>query len=145
MRCADCNKFVSLDTEVEPEPDLSLDGTEVVGSVELYNSCPECGTELQSYNFDVNIDHSQEIEDHKKVCKTREPLSDDPDEILEDLEFDVEADSAERTTHTEGTGKKKVTYFGVVTPYSVVCVNCGEEVAHGTFTEEILSTDMEEC
>lgn len=45
MRCPDCNKFVSFDTDVEPDVSLDVaDDGGVSGSCRIVNACADCGT-----------------------------------------------------------------------------------------------------
>lgn len=76
MRCPDCNKFVSLETQ-DPEAD-SLEVAEsindgnvnVTGTVRLVRTCGDCGTEMKETSLD--IDQDIEIE----AWKTGDKLTD---------------------------------------------------------------------
>lgn len=60
--CDQCQKFVSFDTEQEPELDLSVDDEGVVtGNARIVNTCADCGQELTEATLDVEIDLSAEI------------------------------------------------------------------------------------
>lgn len=66
MRCDSCNKFVSFDTETEPDISVQLenDGT-ISGTVRIVNTCAECGQEMKETTFDVECDCADEIETHR--------------------------------------------------------------------------------
>jgi hypothetical protein len=69
-RCNDCNKFVSLDTDVEPEETsstLSFSGDESTGitadydvDIRIVNNCADCGTELK--DADLNVSGSFDLD-----------------------------------------------------------------------------------
>lgn len=76
-RCSDCNKMVSLDTDVEPEEDdvtltFSGEGDSVVADynvdVTIKNNCADCGAELKtaalnaSGSFDIDCSDYTEAE-----------------------------------------------------------------------------------
>lgn len=69
MRCPDCNKFVSFDTEQDPEIDVDINDTEIVGSCRIVNTCAECSQELKEANLDVSVDVASEIESHTETCE----------------------------------------------------------------------------
>lgn len=58
MRCPDCNKFVSFDTEQDPEEsNASIDAQgHVAINVRIVNSCADCGTELKEAEFVLESD-----------------------------------------------------------------------------------------
>src|SRR5687767_14393235 len=69
MRCPDCNKFVSFDTEADPETniDVAEDGA-ITGDVRIANNCQECGTELKEGTFDVDDDSIvNQLADHRQT------------------------------------------------------------------------------
>lgn len=71
MRCPDCNKFVSFDSDADPEVDVRVeDDGSVSGSVRITNNCQECGQELTEANLDIDdaVD-ADELKAHRKTCK----------------------------------------------------------------------------
>jgi hypothetical protein len=58
MRCPSCSKFVSYDTDVEPEEqgDAELDGTSLTVSYRRVLACAECGDELKEATIEVAAD-----------------------------------------------------------------------------------------
>lgn len=64
-RCPDCNKFVSYDTDQEPEVDVDIDEDgQVTGTVRIFDACAECGTELRETTIDISEDMSAACEGH---------------------------------------------------------------------------------
>lgn len=63
MRCPDCNKFASFDTEVDPEGELTIDeeGT-ITGEVERPLNCADCSTLLKSATFSVDQDLNEIVD-----------------------------------------------------------------------------------
>lgn len=80
MRCPDCNKFVSYDDSNEPEADdadIDAEG-HVTGTVRVYLTCAECGTDLKEANFDLlNIDYTEAVKAHREDAKDKRPPADD--------------------------------------------------------------------
>ncbi len=71
MRCPDCNKFVSMETEndgIEGE-DISADdqGFNLTFSVTVNRNCADCGTTLKSAQFD--FEENEEIDWKAKGVK----------------------------------------------------------------------------
>jgi hypothetical protein len=145
VRCPDCQKFVSFDTDKEPE-DLDLnvtdDGT-VSGSVRIVNGCGECGQDLTEATLDVEIDLSGEIEEHREEAKTTheatQALKEDADEreSFDESEHDVlsisssEAVRSDRRQTKDRTGRiiksarYQRQYYGAEVTVTVEC-KCGE-------------------
>jgi hypothetical protein len=125
-RCPDCNKFVSYE-EQEPEVTIEVDGGAITGTARIVNACQDCGTELTEFTFEV----SQEIED----ADAHEGDS---------HEMSVETSLEERTTRTEGRGRKPRTFYGFSCHYTVAC-SCtpGKEVESGEITDDCQASEME--
>jgi hypothetical protein len=56
MRCPDCNKFVSLETEIT-DTDASIDSieedtVEITVTVHVSRNCADCGQELKCFDFE---------------------------------------------------------------------------------------------
>lgn len=65
-RCNECNKFVSLNTDIEPEEISSTLNFSDIGTadydidIRIVNECEECGTELK--DAELNVSGSFDIE-----------------------------------------------------------------------------------
>lgn len=58
MRCPDCNKFASFDTEVDPEGDLEVSEEGMLsGDIRRVLNCADCSQELKeaTLNFDQDL------------------------------------------------------------------------------------------
>lgn len=110
MRCPDCNKFVSMDTETDPEaedPAVDEEGF-VTCQVRIVNNCADCGTELKEATFDLEAD-TEAGTDHKGKGHSLE----------------VETEDVERTERSEGRGRGLRSFYGVSVSFTVKC-ECGE-------------------
>jgi len=112
MRCPDCNKFVGLDSDSDPEVDnLEIDDEgRITGSVLITNNCIECGTGLADAQLDIDV--QAEVAEH--VSKDNCSLSVD------------EKDSPSRETKSDGKGRYTRTYYGARASFLVSC-ECGFE------------------
>lgn len=135
MRCPDCNKFVSFDTETEPEEErCEVDEDRVTAEVRIVNTCAECGAELKEARFSFD----EEIEDieHKNSCKKKE------------LSADAEWERTERTQNKDRHGKpiKSSRYmkhfYGVEGTVTVTC-ECGAST-EVKLSDEIQASGMDE-
>jgi hypothetical protein len=103
MRCPDCNKFVSYDTDAEPEEEgeATIEGSSFNATYTRTLPCSECGTDLKSASID--------IEGTVTIAAGDIELGDDPEVCPGDgdgsHDWDVTAD-ASATTETQ-TGKWK--------------------------------------
>lgn len=139
MRCDQCNKFVSFDTDVDPEPTLDVSPEGVVsGSVRIVNQCAECGQELKEATFDVDIDLSDEVEEHKKEHKAKE----------HDLELAEDLSRTDRRQTTDRKGKPiknpryQKQYYGAEGTVTVSC-SCGWSTT-ASWSDEVQGSGMEE-
>lgn len=151
-RCPDCNKFVSYDTDTEPEiEDVQVfdESTEVQGSVRVVLCCAECGTELKESNQEFN-------ETFEHTCEMEDVLPEFLPEFnpKEDEQYEIEDSSA--TFHERyqdrnpKTGKpiknprymKK--YYGAEIVISIKCNKCGDTFDQEITTEEQASY-FDEC
>jgi len=122
-RCPECNKFVSLDTDSDPQFSVDVDDVGVVtGSVDIVNACGECGTDLRGATLDVEADLSDQISAHREDHKDQK---DEHDELQ-----GVETTDESRSVDTKGKGRGMRTFYGAECTIKVVC-KCGEE-----FTED---------
>lgn len=134
MRCNDCNKFVSFDTEETPVVnDVSVEGGRVIVDVRRVLNCAECGTELKA--ADLSLDGE---------LKLNLPESSDPESCYEDShnweENDNDLEPTEETKYIKG---RKTTLYGVSGNVMVRCTDCnltGEAHIEGS----IASGEMEE-
>lgn len=136
MRCPDCNKFVSFDTDVDPEIDnleVNEDG-HVTASVRIVNSCADCGTELTETTFEMegDVDFSDET-DHVPHSGEGHELS-------------VEEESSERTYRQDGKPKTKARYrrsfYGVQVIAKVTC-SCGALDVEVEMSDECMASWMD--
>lgn len=136
MRCPDCNKFVSFDSDVEPEVnDLEVNEDGFVScNVRIVNACGDCGTELKEASFDMESEI--EIGEHKG----------------EEHELTVENTGAERTSRSgffqkgkfvSGFGRYAKTFYGAAVDFTVTC-SCGKLDVSGQMTEEVQASGMDE-
>ena len=126
MRCPQCNKFVALSSETEPEAELECDDNSVSGTVRIVLTCEECGEEMKQAEFDVQEDVNLTDDRH---CGDRS----------------VEVDSVEMTerTFTDPKTKKKTTMFGFELSGHLEC-SCGADIGSFNAEEEIDTNEMEE-
>lgn len=137
-RCNDCNKFVSYDTETEPEEnsaDEAPDSDGVVNcEVRISNNCAECGTEMREASFDLSFDFSgAEFDNHK-------PQEEDEEESEHELEVSIDY---ERDVRTEGSGRRLRTFYTVRATAHLSC-KCGWSDSR-TAEDEIQASAMDEC
>ena len=149
MRCSDCNKFVSFDTEQEPEIDISVDDDGVVnGTVRIVNTCAECGTELKEGTFDLEVDLSGAIADHREEHRQK---SDKDGAVAGHTSLEVEDDGGSRFEDSVTTDRrgKKITnprymkhLYGAEVEIKVTC-ECGE-VFTDTWRDSLAGSSMDE-
>ena len=141
-RCNDCNKFVSIESEGDPELNIDTDGHgNVSGSVRIVNECAECGSELTSATFDVTIDLTKEVEEHIAEMHGGK-----------EVEWELDNEDASRTDRYDGKGRRAPHMYGVEVSVDLVCKVCaghadlGERFEiHGTFSDEIQASAMDEA
>lgn len=139
MRCPDCNKFVGNE-EQDPEVEsLEVEHDEagcatVTADVRIVNACAECGTELTEYTFNLETQVQIEPADHKCPAETEgaEPT----------LDLEVEEESSERTSRTEGKGRGLKTFYGSTVSASVKC-RCGKVSASVTLEDDVQASGMD--
>jgi hypothetical protein len=109
--CSDCNKFVSLNSDEEPDVSLDVmsDG-QVTGNVQIVNTCESCGTIIRSADFDVEMNTSEFTADTGYTLEAYIKSLDGKDCSLE---YEIAApNGAERTMRTEGKGRSTKTFYG---------------------------------
>ncbi len=134
MRCNDCNKFVSFDTEAAPEVnDVEVHENRLVVDVRRVLTCSECGTELKAADLSVEGE-----------LKLNLPESGDPESCYDGEHDWTENDNdLEPTTETKYIKGRKTTLYGVAGNVMVRCTDCnltGEAHIEGS----IASGEMEE-
>lgn len=138
-RCPNCNKFVGIDTDSEPQEersDVEPDNSEVQYEFVIANNCADCGTEITSGTVEVNVG-VKGLEEHANSHGTESDCEE------EGFEFSVELNGCERDVRTVGTGRGQQTFYVVKVNATVTC-SCGWH-AEGEGTGEIPATDMESC
>lgn len=143
MRCPDCNKFASFDTEVDPEGDVEISAEGMLtGEVRRVLTCADCSTELKEayLSFDQNLNdcltfpvgmtQSQEECEHEWDWQASEPqLS--PTDRYDDKGGRVKQMRYMKHMYgVEVAGDVKCKRCDVVAQYS-----CAQEEAAGAFEE----------
>jgi hypothetical protein len=147
-RCPDCNKFVSLDSDQEPEINISVDDAgEVSGDASIANNCADCGTELTTASIDVAVGPDDMKGEHPVTGKEitladyLTALRAEADEVEKEhgeapeIEIEIENEEGERTSRTEGTGRRVRTFYGAKITGTVV-VTYGERKFEASFEAE---------
>lgn len=134
MRCPDCNKFVSFDTEEDPEVTTNVDSEGEVGvEIRLVNKCQECGTELKEACFEGTI----EIPDAKDHAESH-------GEKFEG--FTVINEDCSRTEDRRPKGRPArytKQFYGYELEVTIQCDECGEEFK-GSCSDMMQASGMEE-
>lgn len=160
MRCPDCQKFVSFDTERDPEDlDLTVDDEgSVSGSVRIVNACQECGQDLTEAVLDVEVDLTEDVEKHRDDARKdheeeQAKLPEDErvpfDETIHDtLTLESSEATREERYQTHDRRGKPITrsryqrhYYGAAVTVTVAC-KCGETF-EATNTTETQASGME--
>ncbi len=164
MRCSECNKFPSFETQ-EPEADLQLEGTTVTGSIRLVLNTECCGVEAKEANFDGELDMEEAL--IAALIKAGVPPANTaPDngevafnfdadgvELSMDDDPDVEAEDYYQTHTPKGkpisNPRYRKHFYKVVVEAKVHCkYPVGDKFvevdATGTWTDEIQASAMEE-
>lgn len=116
MRCPDCNKFVSYDTEVEPEEISALEvdsAGRVTGEFRRVLTCQDCSTELKELTFSVD-----ETVDVPEGCEHE----------FDEVAIDAEASSRMETKDRHGKPIKSARYmkmmYGISFTGKIECSKC---------------------
>ncbi len=137
-RCPDCNKFVSYDTETEPEVEnVSIDIPEVEkgeganatvsAEVRIVNNCADCGSEMAEAMFELEGDVEIPAE-----------------HIGEGHEIEVGEDSVQRDERfTEAKNPRYAKHFYSVEFNAHVACSCGKFVEIVTMTDEVQASGMD--
>lgn len=144
MRCENCSKFVSFDTEVEPEiEDEQIGGSCDNGyfytaSIRRVLQCADCGTDLKDTTFEIE----QEVNVEAKCEKCEDGNH--------EFSMDSAVEPTERTQTTDRNGKpiKSSRYmkhfYGVSGSVTGTCDHCDIEV-NFTFEDESQASSFDEC
>lgn len=142
MRCPDCNKFVSYDTDADPETDASVDGDGMVMvQTRIVNNCSECGQELKDATLDIEIDLTGEVLAHRNSCKECKKSKDE-------LSVEAEGTRTDRRQTHDRHGKPirnpryQKQFYGAEVTVELE-MPCGEKLS-GTGSEEVQASGMEE-
>lgn len=127
-RCPDCNKFVSYD---EQEPDVNIDvvpnadhtSLVISGTVTVTLPCAECGTELKTYEFEVE----------KEV---------DVEGLTDESSIDFN-DDASFTSRSEGKGRGTRTFYGYELNIDITVDEKSLDTVH--LSDDAQASSFEEC
>ncbi len=152
-RCTDCNKFVSLELGESPELNLDVDAEGIVtGDVTISRTCAECGTELKSGTFEINLTIAEilaHVQKHTDEQAAKDKAAKDaadagielPDDDSEEPELTIEDEEAEAT---ERAKNKRESFYGFRATFTVKC-SCPEGFEHSAEADdEMLGSEMEE-
>ncbi len=102
MRCPQCNKFVSYDTDVEPEEESQdVEGTTFTGSYRRVLQCGDCGEDLKELTIEVEHDFSGDVvetEASKEEADKVDEKSADKASKPHEHEFEIESCAVSATT-----------------------------------------------
>lgn len=145
MRCNDCNKFVSLDTETDPEmnsEDFDENSGEFDLSYTIKNNCENCGTELRSADFDFNGSVPDEImAEHKGPYTKTDPTT--GEEATGDHYLEMAVDTRREEKMTKGRRE-----YGMVAEVTITCACQHKEddpLFFQSFDDYIAGGEMDEC
>ena len=122
-KCPNCPQFTSKDTDVDPELDAQVDDDGLVRvNARIANACSECGEELEETSFDLEIDLSGEIQEHRDSKHKGKSTT---------LEVDADGSRTDelQTKDRKGRPIKRSRYmrrlYGIDVEATVTC-ECGE-------------------
>ena len=141
-RCPDCNKFVSLDTDEEPEVehlDTDDDGN-VTATARIVNKCGECGTELREGTVELESDCTEEVITHLKDAGIDTEVEGFDVGKVEGHQLEVEEGDLGRDQ--EGGGRYAKSYYVALVGFTLKC-SCGWE-HEGELTGKIAASHMDE-
>lgn len=148
MRCPDCNKFVSFDSDSDPEIELELsDEFNVTGTVRIVNNCSECSQELKDATFDVDVDFADDVHAHWKEHGWKGKGAGPAGHREMDLTDDGGSRSDEyQTTDRRGKPIRNPRYqkhlYGATVTITVEC-ECGETFER-EWSDSVQASGMEE-
>jgi hypothetical protein len=132
MRCPSCEKFVSYDTEVEPEEQTEPEVTDQTVTAEYRRvlTCADCGEELKEATIEIDGEISCDLP--CKETKQGKKLGEEEPEH----EWTVESSSASATERSQTTDRhgRPITrarymrhFYGVEVTVELKCQKCGTE------------------
>lgn len=143
MRCGSCQKFVSFDTEVEPEEqafDVTEDGT-VDAEYRRVLTCADCGDELKETTLTLEAQVEPTGEEPKEPCK------DDEHAWEQDGDPDVEATMRVQDKDRHGkqikSARYMTTFYGVRISGDAKCSKCGQ-AGHYQAEDEAAASSFDE-
>lgn len=144
-RCASCNKFVSIDSETEPEVEsIEVDDEgNVVMNVHIVNNCGDCGDELTGADLEIEVNCDAYAENWEEHVKEKHEANDEG-EMPEGKgpALEVHETGTERVTRTEGKGRGQKTFYGAKVEFEVKCA-CGW-TATGAGEDDVQASSMDE-
>ena len=153
-RCNDCNRFVSLDSDQDPDSSIEVNESGVVeGDVTISNACADCGTELRTASFDVVVEPEALTSAEGKTLSAW--LAELTEKEREEVEYELEETGTERTSRSEGKGRGQRTYYGAKIDFDVTATLPGGEgtdraegkscVFSGSWSDDVQASGMDEC
>lgn len=132
-RCGDCNKFVSLDTDTEPDVtseqlSTSSGTADFDIDVTITNNCAECGTELKTAELNASDSFDYDIAE----------LSEDDRDALT-----LEVDDITREERVDGAGRSAKTFYGF-SATAVLMLN-GEELERKSIGDDVQASAMDDA
>lgn len=130
MRCPSCEKFVSYDTEVEPEQENEPEVADqsVSATYRRVLTCAECGEELKEAQIEVDGEVSCDL-----PCTAQEgdAKGEEPAHEWEVTDSSASATERSQTKDRHGRPIKRARYmrhfYGVEVEVTLKCVRCGTE------------------
>lgn len=143
MRCDQCNKFVSFDTESDPEVESeTMQGTNAEVEVRITNNCAECGQEMKEARFQFEYDFSEEIKAHHEASQEKCGNA--------EVSLSVEATRTDRRQTKDRYGKPiararyQKQFYGVDVTLTINCDVCDQEIAKVNLNDEMQASSMDE-
>jgi hypothetical protein len=142
MRCPSCGTFVPYDEPEAEEQAHELsqgpdDGTaEISADIRLVLRCGNCGSEElkeETFTFEETVEIPEE---HQGEGHELELEIDDPEGTSRTQTHDRHGKPIKRARYAR-------TYYGVEATWTVGC-SCGEQIASGTFSDDVQASGMSE-
>jgi len=144
MRCDQCNKFTSFDSDVDPDVSIDISQGAISGEVRIVNQCADCGQDLKDASFLIDENVDDEI-------KTHEESKPKGTEHVYEVSFD-DASRTDRMENKTRTGKpiRNPRYmkhmYGAEGTIVVRCScdEAGDPVVSRPWSDEVAGSEMEE-
>ena len=147
MRCPSCEKFVSYDTEVEPEEqsEPEINGEQLTATYRRVLTCGECGEELKDaeIEFDetLTIDEPEgaKYPDHEDWAKC--PVTGEEHEWSIDVSASatMDVEKTDRRGRPIKNSRYAKTFYGVELSGTATCSQCGATATIQTQNHEAAS------